>query len=107
MRMCPFLLQERQKRYCRSFLDSAQKEADIVNLKEEEKGAEKLHHLVTFHLAREEYGVEIGSVQEIIRATDITPVPGAPSHVKGVINLRGKDNTGCRSPEKVRAPGDR
>ena len=72
------------------FLDSAQKEADIVNLKEEEKGAEKLHHLVTFHLAREEYGVEIGRVQEIIRATDITPVPGAPSHVKGVINLRGK-----------------
>jgi purine-binding chemotaxis protein CheW len=45
---------------------------------------------VTFHLAGEEYGVEIGSVQEIIRATDITPVPGAPGHVRGVINLRGK-----------------
>ena len=72
------------------FLESAQTEADAVHSKEEGLVAEKLHHLVTFHLAREEYGVEIGSVQEIIRATDITPVPGAPSHVKGVINLRGK-----------------
>jgi len=49
-----------------------------------------LLHLVTFQLGREEYGVEIAAVQEIIRATDITPVPGAPSHVRGVINLRGK-----------------
>jgi purine-binding chemotaxis protein CheW len=72
------------------FLDSAQNEADGVHLKETEKNAEKLHHLVTFHLAKEEYGVEIASVQEIIRASDITPVPGAPAHVKGVINLRGK-----------------
>ncbi|HWI40891.1 MAG TPA: chemotaxis protein CheW [Verrucomicrobiae bacterium] len=49
-----------------------------------------MFHLVTFRLDREEFGVEIHSVQEIIRATDITPVPGAPSHVEGVINLRGK-----------------
>ena len=64
-----------------------------MNLKQggAENAAEKIfYHLVTFHLAKEEYGVEIGSVQEIIRATDITPVPGAPSHVTGVINLRGK-----------------
>jgi purine-binding chemotaxis protein CheW len=51
---------------------------------------EALLHLVSFHLAGEQYGLDIGSVQEIIRATDITPVPGAPEHVCGVINLRGK-----------------
>lgn len=72
------------------FLDSAQEEANSSKLNDKDKGIEKLHHLVTFHLAKEEYGVEIGSVQEIIRASDITPVPGAPLHVKGVINLRGK-----------------
>jgi len=47
-------------------------------------------HLVTFNIDREEYGVEIGSVQEIIRVGQITPVPNAPKFIKGVINLRGK-----------------
>ena len=72
------------------FMDQAQQD---VNLKQggAENAAEKsFYHLVTFHLDKEEYGVEIGSVQEIIRATDITPVPGAQTHVPGVINLRGK-----------------
>ena len=32
----------------------------------------------------------IECVQEIIRATGVTTVPRAPSHVRGVINLRGK-----------------
>lgn len=47
-------------------------------------------HLVTFSLDREEYGVEIGSVQEIIRVGQITSVPNAPDYVQGVINLRGR-----------------
>ena len=72
------------------FLESAQKDADSVRMKEADGETVVLHHLVTFHLAKEEYGVEIASVQEIIRASDITPVPGAPAHVRGVINLRGK-----------------
>jgi len=28
-------------------------------------------------------------VQEVLRVTDIAPVPGAPSYVLGIINLRG------------------
>lgn len=47
-------------------------------------------HLVTFNLDGEEYGVDIGSVQEIIRVIQITAVPNAPDFVKGVINLRGR-----------------
>lgn len=47
-------------------------------------------HLVTFRIDREEYGVEIGSVQEIIRVGQITSVPNAPEFIKGVINLRGR-----------------
>lgn len=48
------------------------------------------YNLVTFSLANEVYGVEINRVQEIIRTTEITAVPGAPPHIRGVINLRGK-----------------
>jgi purine-binding chemotaxis protein CheW len=47
-------------------------------------------HLVTFRLLGEEFGLPILDVREIIRMTDITPVPQAPSFVEGVINLRGQ-----------------
>lgn len=46
--------------------------------------------LVTFKLGEEEYGIEISHVREIIKASQITPVPRAPQFVEGVINLRGK-----------------
>ena len=45
---------------------------------------------LTFSLANEEYGLEILKVREIIGMMDITAVPKAPPHVRGVINLRGK-----------------
>ncbi|MGH7526928.1 MAG: chemotaxis protein CheW [Gemmatimonadales bacterium] len=47
-------------------------------------------HLVTFALDREEFGIPIDQVREVIRVGDITRVPQAPSHVRGVINLRGR-----------------
>lgn len=46
--------------------------------------------LVVFRLNEQTYGVDIGHVLEIIRATDITAIPGAPEFVEGVINLRGR-----------------
>jgi purine-binding chemotaxis protein CheW len=45
---------------------------------------------LTFALGREGYGIEILKVREIIGYMDITSVPRTPSHVKGVINLRGQ-----------------
>jgi len=72
------------------FISKAQSEVNQVGSSELKDQNETIFHLVTFQLGKEEYGIEISSVQEIIRATDITPVPGAPSHVRGVINLRGK-----------------
>jgi len=45
---------------------------------------------LTFFLDREEYGLEILKVREIIGMMDITPVPRTPKFVCGVINLRGK-----------------
>jgi len=58
--------------------------------REEKKAAELTEHLATFFLGREEYGIDVRVVQEIIRATEITPVPRAPEFIKGVINLRGR-----------------
>lgn len=44
---------------------------------------------VTFRLAHETYGINVMQVQEVLRFSDIAPVPGAPSYVLGIINLRG------------------
>ncbi len=45
---------------------------------------------MTFQLAREEYGLEILKVREIIGLLEITRVPRTREFVRGVINLRGK-----------------
>jgi len=45
---------------------------------------------LTFRLGREEFGIQVLRVKEIMGVQDITEVPGTPAHLKGVINLRGK-----------------
>lgn len=45
---------------------------------------------LTFHLAGEDYGIEIRYVIEIIGIQTITDVPDMPAFIRGVINLRGK-----------------
>src|SRR5579884_987948 len=45
---------------------------------------------LTFKLGKEEYGLEILKVREIIGYMEVTPVPRTPAYVKGVINLRGQ-----------------
>ena len=44
---------------------------------------------VTYHLDNEVYGVNVMQVQEVLRITEIAPVPGAQDYVLGIINLRG------------------
>lgn len=43
----------------------------------------------TFRLGRELYGINVMQVREVLRYVEITPVPGTPSFVLGIINLRG------------------
>ncbi len=47
-------------------------------------------HLVTFVLDREEFGIPIGRVREVLRVGDITRVPEAPPHIRGVTSVRGR-----------------
>ncbi|WP_320821382.1 chemotaxis protein CheW [Thalassolituus sp.] len=44
---------------------------------------------VTFRLENESYGINVMQVQEVLRYSEIAPVPGAPPYVLGIINLRG------------------
>lgn len=53
------------------------------------KANDQVIQLVTFRLQEETYGINVMQVQEVLRVSEIAPVPGAPSYVLGIINLRG------------------
>ena len=46
--------------------------------------------IVEFHLAEERYGIESRHIREVYPLKDYTPLPGAPSFVLGLMNVRGK-----------------
>ncbi len=64
-------------------------------MKEERKidstvgGDDEVLQWVTYRLGDETYGINVMQVQEVLRYTEIAPVPGAPEYVIGIINLRG------------------
>ena len=55
----------------------------------QEKISQQVFRWVTFRLADEIYGINVMQVQEVLRMSDVAPVPGAPHFVMGIINLRG------------------
>ena len=50
----------------------------------------KEYQLVVFTLGKEEFGVDISQVREIVRLVQITYLPKAPVFIEGVVNLRGQ-----------------
>ena len=56
---------------------------------------------VTFRLEDEVYGINVMQVQEVLRVTEIAPVPGAPHYVLGIINLRGNVVTVVDTRERL------
>ncbi len=60
-----------------------------MDIKSTSNGEDPVIQWVTFRLEDETYGVNVMQVQEVLRYTEIAPVPGAPDYVLGIINLRG------------------
>jgi purine-binding chemotaxis protein CheW len=44
----------------------------------------------SFRLGEHLFGIDLLRIREIDRIVDLTPVPGARDHVRGLINLRGQ-----------------
>ena len=59
---------------------------------------------VTFYLADEKYGINVSHVSEVLRPTEIAPVPGAPEFVMGIINLRGTVVTVVNTRKRLGLP---
>lgn len=49
-----------------------------------------LFQLIVFRAGKEEFGVPIDAVREIIKLGVITPIPNSPDFIKGIINVRGE-----------------
>ena len=47
-------------------------------------------HVISFNLAGETYGIEYDFVREVFLLNDLTILPGVPSHISGIINVRGQ-----------------
>lgn len=64
-------------------------QAEAADQSSERRDPEASGQYLTFIMDDEEYGVDILCVQEIRGWEPTTPLPNAPTHIKGVINLRG------------------
>jgi purine-binding chemotaxis protein CheW len=58
-------------------------------IKSEKQSEDPMLQWVTFRLENEIYGVNVMQVKEVLRYSEIAPVPGAPNFVLGIIHLRG------------------
>ena len=63
-------------------------QANEIEVRKDQSNDEVLQW-VTFQLEEETYGINVMQVREVLRYTEIAPVPGAPNYVLGIINLRG------------------
>lgn len=52
--------------------------------------AEKSVELLVFEIGDGRFGIDLGTVQEVVRAVLISPLPGGPPVVEGVIDVRGR-----------------
>lgn len=50
---------------------------------------DKSRELITFRIDEQDLGIDIMAIREIRAWSPVTPLPHAPSYVKGVMNLRG------------------
>ena len=68
-----------------------EKQADwIMDIDDDEEEDAMANRYLLFHVAKEDYGIGIEHVIEIIGLQKVTEVPDLPKFIKGVINLRGQ-----------------
>lgn len=75
-------------------MNQESKKDNQLSLYEEElygeiEAAELTRQLVVFSLGDEFFAVDVLNVREVLNASSITFLPNVPSHIMGIINLRG------------------
>ncbi len=73
---------------------------------EENKKNSEERQLVIFKIGKEEFGVDIDDVREIVKMEEITKIPNSEEYVEGVLNLRGKIIVIVDLSKKLRLPAE-
>ena len=63
---------------------------ELNKVGDERKTFEETVQYIVIRLGDEQYGIDIGYIDNIVRMQNITRVPKVPAYLKGVINLRGE-----------------
>jgi purine-binding chemotaxis protein CheW len=66
------------------------KRAEKLAQKEKIKAAGKCIEVVEFRLAEEQYAVECLYVREVYPLKQLTPIPGTPDFILGIVSVRGE-----------------
>jgi purine-binding chemotaxis protein CheW len=56
---------------------------------EQKRETSTIIEIIEFTLAAESYGIESAFVREVYPLKEFTPLPGVPSYIFGIINVRG------------------
>lgn len=67
----------------------SEQNSDLLHDIEEEYDSFIKDQYLTFEIDKEDYGISIENIKEIISITAITEVPHTEDYIKGIINLRG------------------
>lgn len=76
------------KREIRTLLKNRARE--LAKEPEKKEMNSDITEIIEFTLASERYGIESGFVKEVYPIHDFTPLPGVPSFIYGIINVRGR-----------------
>lgn len=63
---------------------------ELAKTPETEVGGARLMEILEFSLGPERYAFETSFVREVFPLTEITPLPGVPPYILGVVNVRGR-----------------
>jgi len=97
--LCPAKLKKiLEPLFIREPLENTSVSDHIIDLLEKNKAAaatkqgleSAVRHLMIFRLGNEKYALDMKYLKKVLWAKNITPVPGLPSHILGIINLRGE-----------------
>lgn len=61
-----------------------------IETREAQAAPAEVRELLAFQLAAEEYAIEIGAIEEIVKTRPATEVPFAPPFCPGIVSLRGR-----------------
>lgn len=65
-------------------------EQNLSSMNKKREANSELERFLEFSLGKEDYAIPLLSVREVISVPETTPIPKAPPHFLGIMNLRGQ-----------------